>query len=492
LVSWQYNYNWANEFVYGIEKDYRLAKTTKIACFMHGDGLANIIWEDGLASFNDSDYVGKLKTSQSKRNNEFVDVLISNPPYSVDGFKESTKNIDGFELGKLITNDSKEIECLFIERMHQLLRVNGVVGIVLPTAILTRKTDVYTAARKILVDKFDIMAIVSLGCEAFMRTEMQTSIFFLRKKAQGFEGNKLVLLCNLDHQKDKKLERKLLGYEFSDRRGKEGIQRYDGGVFINNDSIDLSRLIYNSYTSTKQIKSHFDQDGKLVDNCLLKEYVRLAKKDELVKQDQYKEISFLKYFYETPDFAVDCKSLGDLLIEPPVSGKRPAGGTNRIDDGIISIGGGNIGTNGEINLKKIDFIPEKYFEDKVNKNSIIKKGDILLCKDGARTGKVCYISTSDDKKMVVNEHVFVLRVNSEIDSKYLFYYLYSNFGQASLEPLKTKGGQGGINGTKLKMCQVPMIENQLDFIKKADEVMNTVKESERQTHISNLIEQYII
>ncbi len=491
LKSWEHNYNWASEFIYGIEKDYRLAKTTKIACFMHGDGLANIIWEDGLASFKNSNFVEKLKTTQDKKKNEFIDVLISNPPYSVDGFKESTENIEGFELGQYISNESKEIECLFIERMYQLLNFNGVAGIVLPTAILTKQTDVYRAARKILIDEFDILAIICLGSEAFMKTEIKTSIFFLRKKVKGYEGTQTIVLCNLDHQRDKKLERKLLGYEFSDRRGKEGIQRYDGGIFLNNENLDLSRLINLAYTNSEKLASLFDDAGKLKCNCLLKKHVRLAKKEELIAKDASKEISFLKYFYETPQFSVECTNLGELLKgETPISGKRPKGGTGRIEEGIISFGGGNIGTNGEISLNKIDYIPEQYYNEKINNNAEIREGDILLCKDGAQTGKVCYVAKLT-QKMVVNEHVFILRTNKAIESKYLFYYLYSSFGQATLEPLKTKGGQGGINSTKIKLCQVPIIKNQSDFIKEADEIMKTVKESDRQRYISDFIRQFI-
>ena len=492
LESWKLNYNWANEFVYGIEKDYRLAKTTKIACFMHGDGLANIIWEDGLASFNDSNYIGKLKTLNNRSGNEFIDILVSNPPYSVDGFRESTANVEGFNLSKYVTNDSKEIECLFIERMYQLLKVDGVVGIVLPTAILTRQTEIYSAARKLIIDKFDIISIISLGSEAFMKTEIKTSIFFLRKKRDGFEGNNTILLCNLDHQTDKKLERKLLGYEFSERRGKEGIHKYDGGVFINNQEIDLSRLIYDSFIDDTKIKGFFDEDGHMIKDCLLKDYVCLASRKDLITNDEFREISFLKYFYKVPTFKVQSKPLGALLNQSPISGKRPTGGTNRIENGVISLGGGNIGVNGEINLAKIDYITEDYYNTKIKTSAKVCLGDILLCKDGARTGKVCYISDLNDSDMVVNEHVFILRVNNQIQSKYLFYYLYSTFGQAALEPLKTKGGQGGINGTKLQMCLIPIIKDQEEFVEKADQVMKEVKESERQMHISKLIESYII
>jgi type I restriction enzyme M protein len=59
-----YHFEWAKEFVYGIDRDYRLVKTAKVACFLNGDGMANIIHGDGLDSFNQSKhYKDKLQSS---------------------------------------------------------------------------------------------------------------------------------------------------------------------------------------------------------------------------------------------------------------------------------------------------------------------------------------------------------------------------------------------------------------------------------------------
>ena len=41
LTNWQNDqFNWAYDYVYGIEKDYRLVKVGKVGCYLHGDGLA--------------------------------------------------------------------------------------------------------------------------------------------------------------------------------------------------------------------------------------------------------------------------------------------------------------------------------------------------------------------------------------------------------------------------------------------------------------------
>lgn len=61
LRKWREDYAWANEFIYGVEKDYRLAKTAKVSCFLNGDGEANMILGDGLDNFALSqEYAGKL------------------------------------------------------------------------------------------------------------------------------------------------------------------------------------------------------------------------------------------------------------------------------------------------------------------------------------------------------------------------------------------------------------------------------------------------
>jgi type I restriction enzyme M protein len=36
-------FDWAYDYMYGIEKDYRLVKTAKVGCYLHGDGIATVI-----------------------------------------------------------------------------------------------------------------------------------------------------------------------------------------------------------------------------------------------------------------------------------------------------------------------------------------------------------------------------------------------------------------------------------------------------------------
>lgn len=176
-------YAWAEEFIYGIEKDYRLVKTAKVACFLNGDGLANLIHADGLDNYKFSkDYIGKLKSDSEEKDICQFDVIVANPPYSVSAFKNTLKNGEkSFNLYNRLTDTSSEIECLFIERTKQLLKEGGCAGVVLPSSVLSNG-GIYTDSREILLKYFEIIGIAELGSNTFMATGTNTVTLFLKKR----------------------------------------------------------------------------------------------------------------------------------------------------------------------------------------------------------------------------------------------------------------------------------------------------------------------
>ncbi len=188
LMFWQNaNYEWATKYVYGIEKDYRLVKVGKVGCYLHGDGLANVILSDGLGNFvNTEDYKGILRKNNydGSMDNQQFDIILSNPPYSVSSFRQTTRDFyteKDFELYNYLTDNSSEIECLFVERTKQLLKDGGIAGVILPSSILTN-TGIYTKTRELLLKYFEIVAITELGSNTFMATGTNTVVLFLRRK----------------------------------------------------------------------------------------------------------------------------------------------------------------------------------------------------------------------------------------------------------------------------------------------------------------------
>jgi type I restriction enzyme M protein len=166
---------WTEDFIYGIEKDYRLARTSQIACYINGDGDANIIFGDGLEEHD------QLKLEKKK-----FDIVVANPPYSVKAFKNYL-NVGKTHFGLFdnLTERSKEIEVLFIERTKQVLADKGLAGIVLPSTILTN-TGVYTKAREIILRHFEVKAITELGSKTFIATGTTTVILFLKRRNDDF------------------------------------------------------------------------------------------------------------------------------------------------------------------------------------------------------------------------------------------------------------------------------------------------------------------
>ena len=49
--------NWEEKVLFGVEKDYRLARVSKIELFMHGAGNGNIVFGDGLEEHEDKGVV---------------------------------------------------------------------------------------------------------------------------------------------------------------------------------------------------------------------------------------------------------------------------------------------------------------------------------------------------------------------------------------------------------------------------------------------------
>lgn len=336
---------WAKDYVYGIDLDDRLVKTAKVSAFFNGDGEANIIWANGLDNFEKStEYIGKLQKTQpfDKKNNGQFDILISNPPYSVEAFKSTLKDgKETFELYNNLTDNSSEIECLFIERMKQLLKVGGWAGVILPVSILSN-SGIYSKTREIIFKYFKIKSIVELGSGTFMKTGTNTIILFLERRLDGeyreieiainkffndnldvtvagiekafskfvsnvyedlsfddyikiIKGNEVEHELYIDYKKEvngnieqirqiekekmlyfmltyqqevvviktgkKQEEKKFLGYEFSERRGHEGLKWLPSGTKLYNENnlLDKTKANYYIYNAFKNIKTEVNE-----------------------------------------------------------------------------------------------------------------------------------------------------------------------------------------------------------------------------------------
>lgn len=164
---------WCEHHIFGIEKDYRLARVAKVSLYMNGAGQGKIKFGDGLEQY-----------PEEQITNTSFDVLVANPPYSVSGFKAHLKlKNNRFELldRNLISNDGGEIETLFVERIAQLLKPKGVAAVVLPSSILSNDSNSYMTAREILLQNFYLRAVAQFGSKTFGATGTNTVVLYLEK-----------------------------------------------------------------------------------------------------------------------------------------------------------------------------------------------------------------------------------------------------------------------------------------------------------------------
>lgn len=549
---------WCEHHIYGVEKDYRLARVAKVSLYMNGAGQGNIKFGDGLEQYE-----------EEKICNYSFDVLVANPPYSVSGFKAHLKlKNNRFELleRNLISNDGSEIETLFVERIAQLLKPKGIAAVVLPSSILSNDSNSYMTAREILLQNFYLRAIAQFGSKTFGATGTNTVVLYLEKyneppkkreivkdivnailsgnfaddweDADVFKNytqktgvpedlyrafaeetatkddlgsneyfaqyiswfdnltevtnkqksNKFKKLGEAEQQKEmkelffklvKEVERekltyfalvykqstltiiapadnaeqkKFLGYDWSNRKGAEGIQINQPGGMLYNDS---NR--YDNDTLAAAVRNSFNDITISLPDTLEKYHAYLRTQDML----DFSRTTFNKAIKLTADKKIEIVSKYPLVLFSSIvstleTGSRPSGGVGLITAGALSLGGEHIdNSSGYLNLSTPKYVSLDFYNSA--SRGKLKKGDLLICKDGALTGKVAMVRDElEGKAAMINEHVFIVRCKDFITQYYLFELLYSAIGQSLLKANITGSAQGGLNSTNLKAIKIPV------------------------------------
>lgn len=177
---------WAQTYIYGSEINFNLGTAAKVNMILHGDGSTNIFVKDGLLPFSKYEKEtapnalhgsDKNELYQNREVNGQFDLILTNPPFSVELDNDTKKSVKhDFMFG-----EKKNSENLFVERWYQLLRENGRLAAVLPESVFDTTENKYI--RLFLYKYFTIKAVVSLPQISFEPyTSTKTSILFAQKK----------------------------------------------------------------------------------------------------------------------------------------------------------------------------------------------------------------------------------------------------------------------------------------------------------------------
>lgn len=255
--------DWEQNKVYGIEKDYRLARVSKISLFMHGSGSGNIVFGDGLENYPEKNIIPSS-----------FDILVANPPYSVSAFKPHLKiKNNSFVTLDYISNQGSEIETLFVERIGQLIKSNGYAAVVLPTSLLNKTNNSFISARSTILKNFNIKAIVSLSGGTFGATQVPTVIMFLEK------FNEPPKRIDLLHDSIQSI------FESRDISDWEDLDIINGYL----DRINVSKETYNKFINKAQQLSYWKSDDYF--GRYFNEFIKTVEYKTKVKQKTYKSLS---------------------------------------------------------------------------------------------------------------------------------------------------------------------------------------------------------
>lgn len=278
--------------IYGIEKSQTLSQVAKIATIINGSKDSRIIFKDALSYLNTSEarFVSFDKES--------FDCIIANPPYSVKGFLETLDERDRRQFGLTKDVDEKtyannnSIECFFIERAKFYLRTNGIMGIILPSSLLSND-GIYAKTREMLFANFTILSIAVMNSRTFGSTGTNTIILFAQKVGKNAKG----LLNTFIAKKDYK---QYLSWEEIDNYIEK--QKYDKEEFVSfmQDNVLGEKL--SNHEIFKDYRDKFRTSS--ISKQLQKEWFKksgLYKTDLKEKSEEYKNLFTI--FLDSDEYA---------------------------------------------------------------------------------------------------------------------------------------------------------------------------------------------
>jgi type I restriction enzyme M protein len=131
--------------LHGYDIDATMVRLGLMNLMMHGINEPNIDYKDTLSK----SYIEETE----------YNIIMANPPF--------TGSIDKGDINENLTLATTKTELLFVENIYRLLKKGGTAGVIIPQGVLFGSGKAFVELRKILVDRCDLKAVVTLPSGVF-------------------------------------------------------------------------------------------------------------------------------------------------------------------------------------------------------------------------------------------------------------------------------------------------------------------------------------
>lgn len=131
--------------LWGYDIDSTMVRLGLMNLMMHGVDEPNIDYKDTLS---------KSYTQEAE-----YDIIMANPPF--------TGSIDKGDINENLQLSTTKTELLFVENIYRLLKKGGTAGVIIPQGVLFGSGKAFKDLRKILVERCDLKAVITLPSGVF-------------------------------------------------------------------------------------------------------------------------------------------------------------------------------------------------------------------------------------------------------------------------------------------------------------------------------------
>lgn len=252
-----------SDSLWGYDIDSTMVRLGLMNLMMHGIDDPNIDYKDTLS---------KSYTQEAE-----YDIIMANPPF--------TGSVDKGDINENLQLSTTKSELLFVENIYRLLKKGGTAGVVVPQGVLFGSGKAFKDLRKILVDRCDLKAVITLPSGVFKPYAGVSTAILLFTKVWGPKDT--IDKPATDHVWFYEMEAD--GYSLDDKRAKQ--EGYG----------DLQDII-NKYHTRSALKDN-DRTAKYF--MVQRSEIADEKNDYDLSLSRYKEDVFEEVQYDAPGVILD-------------------------------------------------------------------------------------------------------------------------------------------------------------------------------------------